>query len=69
MLKKWETVKKNQEKKRRAILREKNERAALTKEDNKMNLLLIYPLISYKDDFFIQEHFDEEERKFKKEIE
>ena len=34
-----------------------------------MNMLLIYPLLSYKDDFFIQDHFDEEERKFKKEIE
>ena len=69
LLKKWDNMKKANEKKRRALIREKIERQALKKEDNKMNMLLIYPLLSYKDDFFIQDHFDEEEKKFKKEIE
>lgn len=43
--------------------REKNEQRANT------DLLLIYPLIPYKWQFYIEENFNEEEKMFKKEIE
>ena len=32
-------------------------------------MVLIYPLVSYQDDFWIYDNYDEEEKNFKKEIE
>ena len=37
--------------------------------DNQMKMVLIYPLISYKDEIFIKDHYEEESKKFEKEIE
>ena len=53
LIKKYEKLQKDKEKIRRKLEREKNERAALKKEENKMKLNLIYPLVSYKDEIFI----------------
>lgn len=69
LMKKYENIQKDKEIKRRALLREKNERKALKLEANKMKMVLIYPLISYKDEIFINDHVDEETKNFKKEIE
>ena len=53
LIKKYEKLQKDKEKIRRKLEREKNERDALKKEENKMKLNLIYPLVSYKDEIFI----------------
>ena len=45
------------------IIREESEREVCN------DLVLIYPLISYKQQFFIEENFEEEEKKLIKEIE
>lgn len=54
---------KAEERKKRFLDREKAERAACN------DLVLIYPLIPYKLEFFIKEKFDAEERALLKEIE
>ena len=69
LMKKYDKIEKEKEITKRALLREKLEKAALKKPENNMKMVLIYPLLSYKDEIFIENHYEEEERKFKKEIE
>jgi len=38
-------------------------------EENRMQMVKIYPLLKHKDEFFIDEKFDSEYKKLKKEIE
>jgi hypothetical protein len=50
------------EQKKRALLREKNEQKVKTQFD------LIYPRITYEQEYFILDNWDEEEKKLQKEI-
>lgn len=62
-------MEKTREKKKRAIQRDKAEFRASKAEENRMQMVKIFPLLKHKDEFFIDEKFDSEYRKLKKEIE
>ena len=63
MLKEQAREARENERKKRAIIRERNEAAV------KSQYTLIYPLVTYEHEQFIEENFEFEERKLKLEIE
>lgn len=64
--KKQEKLNKQKEIRNSAMRRDKAEAKITAEEDNLM--VLIYPLITHRIEFFMKSNFDEEEKKFKKEI-
>lgn len=63
MIKQQERDAREKERRGKMLIREENEAA------NSNELILIYPLVSYEKEFYIEEHFEVEMKALKEEIE